>query len=354
LLFLHIWLSDYASEDIEKEERVKYFLELFGNTLIPHRVELYLSRLSKKLSAEAVEDSVTPFIDYSALLKNKERDQLDEIFSEWRSRSVDIALEWDERLRQTLKTRYDHKKNIFDWDYQMALRRTHPLATIIAHIEYENWRDTGISFQFWDEERNIPNQTLASNAIGRLNNRTVQKKGYHGDMKISPYITFGIVTDEACLYEKKSDIYQYLSRDIAKSNVMKMMEAVQSKKQKFKIIPAIAADDTAFKNLCLKSTLKNKIDRIYVGNMSAHLVVSELNEIAKDDAILTVESARYMLILNEEQKEAFKKKVDELSSVIGWSESLVGQHLEEPKLDPDLKRPYFPDVYEYQKNIKIG
>jgi hypothetical protein len=351
VLLLHVWLNDYDSEeDLPISERVKYFLELFSNILIPQRIDSYLIRTSKKLSDEVVGDKTTPYIDYTSLLKNKERDQLDEIFAEWRAtKCIDLSVEWNERLRQQLKERYDVRKNLFDWDYQMNLRREHERASIINTIEYENWRDTGIAYQFWDEAREVPNRTLVSNAIGRLNNRSVQKKSYFGDMKVSPYFPFGVVTDEASLYDKRSDMYVNLSRDVAKHNVTSMMEAIRLKNQNFKVIPALVEDAPLFKQLCAKSTLKEKFDRVYIGNMSAHLIGKELNDIIRDNAIISVESARYIVTLTHEQKDEFKNKIVQLAKDAGnWYDNYAGQVVQETKFDPDTKRAYFPESYDFQ------
>lgn len=56
-------------------------------------------------------------------LKFKERDELEDIFSSYlQCHSYDIEKLRDHRLRGHLKERYDHRRNLVDWDYNMGLK----------------------------------------------------------------------------------------------------------------------------------------------------------------------------------------------------------------------------------------
>jgi dynein assembly factor 3 len=71
-------------------------------------------------------------------LKFKDRDEMVEVVRSWHS-SVPFQVEKlrDQRLRYIYKTRYDFRKNLVDWDYQMLLR---DFAPIIHYAHYRDWR----------------------------------------------------------------------------------------------------------------------------------------------------------------------------------------------------------------------
>lgn len=109
-------------------------------------------------------------MDFSKL-KNKERDELEEIIKFWKNNSpFDIKTLWDNRLREYYRDRYDVRENLIDWDYHMNLK---PMKEkIIIHItEYNKWRQTGIAYMFGDDDDDIyecPNTTLSSFTSGTL------------------------------------------------------------------------------------------------------------------------------------------------------------------------------------------
>jgi dynein assembly factor 3 len=63
-----------------------------------------------------------------SLIKFKERDEMVEVLGSWRSK-VEFNMEKnrDQRLRYHYKERYDFRKNLIDWDYQMGLREWAPI-----------------------------------------------------------------------------------------------------------------------------------------------------------------------------------------------------------------------------------
>lgn len=68
----------------------------------------------------------------------------------------------DHRLRKHLGTRYDSRRNVYDWDYNMKLLSK---ADIIHSREYSNWRENGVAFDIREANYNIPNKSLASAEI---------------------------------------------------------------------------------------------------------------------------------------------------------------------------------------------
>ena len=53
----------------------------------------------------------------------------------------------EERLRGLYKERYDMRRNVLDWDYQMHLM---PLASIVHKLHFREWRQTGLAFELRD------------------------------------------------------------------------------------------------------------------------------------------------------------------------------------------------------------
>lgn len=94
------------------------------------------------------------------LLKFKDRDALeDTISSYYNTHPFDIEQQHNQRVRYHLKQRYDHRNNMFDWDYNMYVKN---LAPYIHPKEYKNWRTNGLAFEWRLTENKIPNRTYAS------------------------------------------------------------------------------------------------------------------------------------------------------------------------------------------------
>lgn len=150
-------------------ERSDIFLEVFGNTFLRESTSQYI-------------DIVIPFLDdliaketkhVSALnqlidlkeLRFKDRDEMTEVIRSWHSyHEFKIEKLRDQRLRHHYGTRYDHRKNLVDWDYQMSLK---DYAPIIHFFHYREWRDSGVAFESRYASYPTPNRTLASYLPGK-------------------------------------------------------------------------------------------------------------------------------------------------------------------------------------------
>jgi len=56
-------------------------------------------------------------------LKYKERDEIEDIFSSFlQAHQFDIEKLRDQRLRGLFKERYDHRRNLVDWDYNFYIK----------------------------------------------------------------------------------------------------------------------------------------------------------------------------------------------------------------------------------------
>lgn len=102
----------------------------------------------------------------------------------------------DQRLRYLFKTRYDFKKNLIDWDYNMDIKEA---ANIIHFYHYKEWRLTGVAYESGFATYIVPNRTMASYIPGRTKSdrSSCMVRGYWGDVVVSPYIAMGV----ECEYE---------------------------------------------------------------------------------------------------------------------------------------------------------
>jgi dynein assembly factor 3 len=188
-------------------DKVAFFVELFGNTLVRAKTGEYLAAKATELMALVTDPArcaaVLPFLDLAAL-KFRERDDLELLFKAWRlgarDASFDVRCLWDERVRSHLTTRYDARANIADWDYNMKLSEAAPT---IHPRQYETWRLTGVAFEPREAEYACPNGTLAGDLPARDAKGTkVLRRGYWGDITTGPYLAFGIASENAALLKR--------------------------------------------------------------------------------------------------------------------------------------------------------
>ncbi len=124
-------------------------------------------------------------------LKFKERDDLEDIFSSYlKAHPFDIEKLRDQRLRAHFEDRYDHRKNLVDWDYSMYLKEYAPL---IQQAEYRNFRLLGLTFETRLATGSVPNRTMSSFVNGKTKKGrdSCVVRGFWGDIVNSPLISFG-------------------------------------------------------------------------------------------------------------------------------------------------------------------
>ncbi|XP_038079414.1 dynein assembly factor 3, axonemal-like [Patiria miniata] len=230
LLGRHLLLTNLALESpklMGLQEKTELFLEVFGNSLVRQQTRDYIVSKAKDFIRMVTDSDYLaqrlPAFDFS-LLKFKERDQLEAIFKFWRGsddRVFDISKCWDNRLRRYLSTRYDSRVGAYDWDYNMKLLDRG--AGIIHKKEYSYWRETGSAFSVREGTYDVPNKTLASGLIVKTTSGNVPQRGYWGDIVSSPYLAFGIESEEASLTKKTNDKYTKSAQDISEHNILAML-----------------------------------------------------------------------------------------------------------------------------------
>ncbi|XP_052802925.1 dynein axonemal assembly factor 3-like [Mya arenaria] len=232
MLFLTIALEPQTRMGLQ--EKTELFLELFGNILIRKQSTEYVEKMSTELIKMVTDFSYLekklPVVDLSQL-KFKERDFLDAIFKFWRNPAItgvfEVSKYWDLRIRKLLGTRYDSRINVYDWDYQMRLVQRE--ADIIHSHEYKYWRENGQAFEVREADYEIPNKTMASGLILTHEGEKHARRGYWGDILVSPYVTLGIQCEETEFFKKSNKQYMKTACNVAEYNVMSMLHEIANR-----------------------------------------------------------------------------------------------------------------------------
>ena len=225
---LVLFLTLFCETGISQRERMEMYLDLFANTLIRDKTSAYLEETARELIALVTEDekkckSVLKDVINFETLKFKDRDDLEEIFSSYLTcHAFDIETLRDHRLRGHFGQRYDHRKNLVDWDYNMSMK---DYAPYVNQLEYRKWRLSGVAYETRLATGSIPNRTLGSFVPGK-NRKTkdnILVRGFWGDIINSPYMGYGqeVWESEARTRFFKKVNYQsvYSNSDVTEYNV---------------------------------------------------------------------------------------------------------------------------------------
>ncbi|KAM3592636.1 uncharacterized protein V6R79_022597 [Siganus canaliculatus] len=341
LLLLYLALMPQESMGIN--EKTEVFLELFGNSEIRSQTEETLRHAASQLSMSVTETPETPTHSClnTTLLKFRERDELARIFKLWiqpqSSSSIVMSKAWDHRVRQHLGTRYNSKKGCFDWDLTIKLHDKG--CGLINNHQYVRWREQGLAFEMREGVYQINNPSLISSRV--FNNQKGEKvfvRGYWGDIVSSPYLAFGIESDDKSLLKTQNGHHMKTAQDVSVANVQALFQSLSSRRgcptvsqsHKEAEEPSPHSDRkpvtvhdlmqlsgiaVTFLPLDSLSKLPEKhkyshlFDVIYVSASFVHQLGPALRQIAAPDAVLVVELAKFIVDLNKEQEAGFAEKV---------------------------------------------
>ena len=227
ILFIHL-ITDRNKSIIE---RVEMLMELYGNTLLPSRTIDYINVVYKLLISFICKDKKSnpvykDIIDLSCLT-HKQIDSMQEIFSSYDSKfPYDIEKYRNDRVRYCMKDRYDYRKNLYDWDYNMNIQN---FAPIIRLRYYIYWRENGIAFAMRINQYKFPNRTLACYIEGKKKEGrdSCMVRGFWGDIVNSPYLGYGLEleTRDEITYFYANNKIDYLrdSQDVTEYNLVKFL-----------------------------------------------------------------------------------------------------------------------------------
>jgi dynein assembly factor 3 len=161
-------------------------------------------------------------------IKFKDRDDIEDCISSWLTcHPFDIEQLRDTRLRAHFGKRYDHRRNLTDWDYNFGIK---DFAKMVNQLEYRQFRLTGVAFETRLANGAIPNRTLGSFVEGRKKRGTrdsIMVRGFWGDIINSPYMSFGNEVDDAddaMRFFKQVNFQSiYSNSDISEYNIQKFI-----------------------------------------------------------------------------------------------------------------------------------
>merc|ERR1719431_2080661 len=99
-------------------------------------------------------------------------------------------------------------------------------AKVINGRQYAHWREKGIAFESQEGCYEFPNRTLASGVLVRVKGEKVARRGYFGDIVTSPYIVFGVETENAPLLKTQNGEHVQTAADISEANVTAMFHEI--------------------------------------------------------------------------------------------------------------------------------
>eukprot|EP00002_Diphylleia_rotans_P022507 TRINITY_DN4408_c0_g1_i1.p1 TRINITY_DN4408_c0_g1~~TRINITY_DN4408_c0_g1_i1.p1 ORF type:complete len:401 (+),score=67.50 TRINITY_DN4408_c0_g1_i1:81-1283(+) len=291
LLFLSLV---FDPEELTRREQIELFVEIYGNCMLREKTEAFISSRIHKLSKLITnqEGPLSNIVDFSTI-KMKVKDEIENVVRAW---APNIPFEADKqrdtRLRQYYGDRYDYRPNVADWDYHMKLVG---LTTIIHEKQYKYWRRTGQAFVIDDTAYPKPNRTLASETEGRLKGSSVVMRGFWCDIVNSPYLSFGISSENKSLFEKKGEQHTKTSVDVTEHNLSTYLKEIldisPEDRPEFKIFFGLGEPDA----LCGKSAYKNIFSIVYLSNMAVHYIKPALLTLLKPKARIVCETARFVL-----------------------------------------------------------
>jgi dynein assembly factor 3 len=149
---------------LSKRERMELFIDIYANCLLRDKTDLYMQGVLPELIQLVTDDERCPSVlrnnVHFDLLRFKDRDELEDVISSYYStHQFDIEKQHDQRKRFHFKERYDHRRNLYDWDFQMYVKECAPY---IHPNEYKKWRETGLAFEWRLVANKIANRTYAS------------------------------------------------------------------------------------------------------------------------------------------------------------------------------------------------
>nr|XP_046233594.1 dynein axonemal assembly factor 3-like isoform X1 [Scatophagus argus]XP_046233595.1 dynein axonemal assembly factor 3-like isoform X1 [Scatophagus argus]XP_046233596.1 dynein axonemal assembly factor 3-like isoform X1 [Scatophagus argus]XP_046233597.1 dynein axonemal assembly factor 3-like isoform X1 [Scatophagus argus]XP_046233598.1 dynein axonemal assembly factor 3-like isoform X1 [Scatophagus argus] len=339
---LLLYLALMPQESIGNNEKAEVFLEVFGNSEIRSQTDETLRHAASQLSLSVTDTLETPTHAClnTTLLKFKERDELVRIFKSWiqpqSSSSILMSKAWDYRVRQHLGTRYDSKRGCFDWDLKMKLHEKG--CGSINKQQYVRWREQGLAFEMREGAYQITNPTLLSSRVFSQTGDKVAVRGYWGDIISSPYLAFGIETDDKSLLKTQNGQHIKTAQDISFANVQALFQSLSSRRgcpttsqpdaKTEKPSPqtdrkSVTINDLMHLNgICVtflpmdslnklleKKKYSHLFSAIYFSASCVHQLGPMMRQIAAPDAVLIVELAKYILDLNKEQEADLAKKV---------------------------------------------
>lgn len=332
-------------------------MELYGNSLVKPSTNSYLIKKSAQL-IDIITDNTArqcclPIIQLDKL-KYKERDSIEKIFKYWKNNnSFNITLMWNMRVRKYLGVRYDHRKNLFDWDLHMNLHHIDG-GDRITNQEYIYWRDTGVAYTFLETDCTEPNYTFA--LVISEDGEKIMAIDYFGDILNGPFPSFGLDCEDKDMLKMGNNQPLKRSVDLTERNLTRMFYEIENQKpyeHKGKTdnlgviiteLPNVKIQEiqdtstqakvkikseryssiyinnvdihfithTAMADYPTLDRYKNLFDVMYCGHMYFEKMNSHIVSMIKDGGVILIETRKFIINYKEKQHNEFKQKLIDL------------------------------------------
>ncbi|CAK1552669.1 unnamed protein product [Leptosia nina] len=340
-------------------EKTRRFLEVYGNILLRPSTSRYLTAKARQLvnmiTNPEYMSCLIPSVSIDQM-KYRERDYMENLFNFWTTGNTNQfnACElWEHRIRHTLGVRYDNRAGVFDWDYHMRMKE---VASQICFQEYKHFREHGLAFTWLETEVCRPNVSFAA-GVYKCGDRYLHR-GYLGDMVTSPYISYGIDCEDKDMLVSTHGVNYKRATDISERNVMRMFYELENRKSfdvnKFNLeqqnlgmvtisqldakisesvteAPLILREDretyievdygkvhflslSALDHYPHKPHFQGLFHGVFVGHNMLSRLKPSIWSMARDDAVVVMESRKYMVGLKREEVKAYGELIQQAAT----------------------------------------
>ena len=216
-----------------------------------------------------------------------------------------------------------------------------------------------------DASYEVANRSLASGLVVTKGTEKYGSRGYWGDIINSPYLAFGTESDEKSLFEKKNNVFVKSARDVSVYNVTSCMHEIMNHEKYQPVKQRGDAGDTkepariqevieeveelevtekdgrteetqantdyiptenakvyflplnCVADLQKKSKYEGLFNLVYFSNSMVHLCTPEINTLFSQNAMLILETTKFMLDLKEDQSKEYLNKVTAMAQRTG-------------------------------------
>ncbi|KAL0841709.1 hypothetical protein ABMA28_013981 [Loxostege sticticalis] len=341
-------------------EKTRRWLEIYGNLLLRPPTSRYLIAKARQLVGMITNPEymscILPTVSIDQM-KYRERDYLESLVNFWTTGNTNQfnACElWEHRIRHSLGVRYDNRAGVFDWDYHMRLKE---IASQICFQEYKHFREHGVAFTWLETEVCRPNVTFAA-GVCKCGDRYLHR-GYLGDMVSSPYIAFGLDCDDKDMLKSSHGVNYKRATDVSERNVMRMLYELENR-QAFDAnalnleteknlgmvvlsqfdariseagpeVPLLLREDrntyidvdygkvhflslSALDHYPHKPQFQGLFHGVFVGHNMLSRVKPSVWSMARDDAIVVMETRKYMVELKRDDVKAFGDQIQQAAT----------------------------------------
>ncbi|KAJ0180251.1 hypothetical protein K1T71_003655 [Dendrolimus kikuchii] len=338
-------------------EKTRRYLEVYGNMLLRPSTSRYVIAKARQLIGMLTNpdymNCLLPCISIEQM-KYRERDYMENLMNFWTTGNTNQfnAVElWEHRIRHSLGVRYDNRAGIYDWDYHMRLKE---IAGQICFPEYKHFREHGIAFTWLETEVCRPNVSLAA-GVYKCGERYLHR-GYLGDIVSSPYVAYGLECEDTEMLKSSHGVNYKRATDISERNVMRMLYEVENRK-KFDVSamnldtdrnlgmvvlseidakisqhgpesPLVLREDrdtyvnvdygkvhflslSALEHYPHKPQFQGLFHGVFVGHNMLPRIKPSVWSMARDDAVVIMESRKYMAELKREHVKGYGDQIQQ-------------------------------------------